>query len=113
MNTKLFNLVLLCVWLVLCAAMLLRDYWMPDELREKVSDQKAYLIILVAIVFAFWNFARFFAASRSAAASKPSPEVEEYRRRIRAMSGQDPKVTDPQFIFDDPPPDATRDKPTP
>lgn len=105
MNSKIFNLAFMFVWLLLCAAMLTRGWWMTDDMRENVSDQRAYLIVLVSVVFALWNFARFFAASRYAASAKPSPEVEEYRRRIRAMSGNDPKVTDPQFNFDDPPPD--------
>jgi hypothetical protein len=103
MNTRLFNLALMFAWILLAAAMLLRDQWMSDGLREKIGDQQAYMVILVAIVFAFWNFARYFAA-RYRSSSKPSPEVEEYRRRIRAISGHDPKVTDPQFNFDDPSP---------
>ena len=38
----------------------------------------------------------------------PSPEVEKYRRRIREITGEDPKVTNPEFIFDDPPADNGR-----
>lgn len=104
MNTKLFNAAFLFFWVALCLGMLFRHLWMPVDVQQKISDERAYMIMMVAGVFALWNMARLFAASmRSNVSALPSPEVEAYRRRIRAMSGQDPKVTDPQFNFDDPP----------
>ena len=105
MNSKLFNLPFLILWVTLGVGMLLRDWWMPDDLRKRISDENAQLVMLVAAVFAAWNVTRLLAARRMAS-DRPSPEVEAYRRKIRAMSGQDPKVTDPQFKFDDPPADA-------
>jgi hypothetical protein len=107
MNKKFVNITFLVFWVVLGLGVFFRDWWMPAEVREKVSDEKAQLMILVAVVFTLWNLARFFAAYRlETPTSKPSPEVEAYRRKIRAMSGHDPKVTDPQFNFDDPAPPA-------
>jgi hypothetical protein len=105
MNAKAVNIGLMIVWVTLCVAMLARDWWMPAELREKISDERAYLVILVSIVFGLWNFARFFVAWQFPRPTGPSPEVEAYRRRIRAMSRGEPQVTDPQFNFDAPPPD--------
>ena len=113
MNTKLFNLALMVLWLVLCLGLLTREWWMPDDLREKVTGPQTPLVIAVAGLLAVWNFARFFVAYRFGAPTKPSPEVDEYRRKIRALSGHDPKVTDPQFNFDEPPPDdRPRDNPS-
>jgi hypothetical protein len=51
---------------------------------------------------------RLWVAIRFAKPTGPSPEVEAYRRRIRAITGEDPKVTNPEFVFDDPPADNTR-----
>lgn len=105
MNKKLVNLSFLVFWLILGVGVYFREFWMPVDLREKIGEEKAQLVILVAIVFALWNLARYFVAARfDPPTHQPSREVLEYRRKIRAMSGQDPKVTDPQFIFDDPPP---------
>lgn len=108
MNTKLFNLALMVLWLVLCLGLLGRDWWMPDELRERVSGPQTPLVIAVAGLLAVWNFARFFIAYRFGTPSAPSPEVEEYRRKIRALSGHDPRVVNPEFDFDDPPADDPR-----
>ncbi|HEX3147625.1 MAG TPA: hypothetical protein VHR66_06040 [Gemmataceae bacterium] len=106
MNTKLFNLALMVMWLALCLGLLTREWWMPDAMRERVTGPNTPIVIGVAGLLALWNFMRFFIAYRFSAAPGPSKEVEEYRRRIRALSGQDPKVTDPQLNFDDAPPDA-------
>jgi hypothetical protein len=102
MNKKLVNLSFLIFWIVLGLGVYFRDLSMPAELREKIGEDKAQMFVLVSIVFALWNLARYFVAARLDTPTQPSKEVLEYRRRIRAMSGQDPKVTDPQFNFDDP-----------
>jgi len=104
MNSKFFNLALMCLWLVLCLGLLTREWWMPDEMREKVTGPQTPLAIAVSGLLAVWNFARFVVAYRLRAPARPSPEVDAYRRKIRAMSRGDPKVTDPQFNFDAPPP---------
>ena len=113
MNTKVFNLVLMILWLVLCVGLLTRDWWMPDGLRDRVTGPNTPVVIAVAGLLAAWNFVRFFVAHRYGPTGRPSPEVEAYRRRIRAMSGHDPKVTDPQFRFDDdsPGPSSATDRP--
>ena len=105
MNSKLFNLALMFLWLIVFVALLSRDLWMSDDLREKIEGPRLPLVIGLTGLLTLWNFTRFFIAHRFGAPTRPSPEVEEYRRKIRAISGHDPKVTDPQFSFDDPPPD--------
>jgi hypothetical protein len=103
MNKKLVNLSFLVFWIILGLGVYFRELWMPADLREKIGEDKAQMFVLVSIVFALWNLARYLVASRFDTPVQPSPEVQEYRRKIRAMSGYDPKVTDPQFNFDDPP----------
>jgi hypothetical protein len=106
MNSKVFNLALMVLWLLLCVGLLTRGWWMPDEMRDRVAGPNTPMVIAVTGLLALWNLARFLVAYRfgTPALSSParsSPEVEAYRRRIRAMTGEDPKVTDPQFKFDD------------
>src|SRR5438067_1074082 len=104
MNTKVFNLALMIFWLMICVGLLTRDWWMPAEMNEKVSGRNTPLVIAVAGVFALWNVMRILVAYRLPArpSTTVSPEAQEYRRRIRARLGHDPRVTDPQFQFDDP-----------
>src|SRR3954468_3205251 len=106
MNTKFFNLALMAMWLGICLGLLTREWWMPDGMKERVTGPNTPFVIGVAALLAMWNFMRFFVAYRFSGPVGPSKEVEEYRRRIRAISGDDPKVTDPQLNFDDSPPDA-------
>jgi hypothetical protein len=105
MNGKMFNLALMFLWLTIFVGLLSRDVWMSDELREKVDGPRIPLVIALTGLLTLWNFTRFFISYRFGGPTKASPEVEEYRRKIRALSGHDPKVTDPQFDFDAPPPD--------
>ena len=102
MNTRILNLALMFVWLLICIGLLTRDLWMPADLHEKVSGPQTSLVIAVTAVLAVWNLMRFLVAPRFTAKPQPSAELEEYRRRIRSRFGNDPKVTDPQFNFDDP-----------
>jgi len=108
MNTKVFNLALMVFWLLLCLGLLTRDLWMPAGLLEKVNGPQTPLVTAVAGVLAFWNFMRFWIAHRFTRPVTPSPTAEAYRRKIRSITGEDPKVTDPQFRFDDAPPDDRR-----
>jgi hypothetical protein len=101
MNSKLLNGGLLIFWVLLGLAVALRQYWMPAEVREKFSDETAQLAMLLATLLALWNAVRIFVRWKFGDVRKSSPEIEAYRRRIRAMTGEDPKVTDPQFKFDD------------
>jgi len=106
MNSRVFNLALMCLWLLLCVGLLTRELWMPDEMKEKVSGPQTPLIIAVSGLLAVWNFARFFVSYRFGTPAKPTPEVDAYRRKIRAMSRGEPTVTDPELNFDAPPPDT-------
>jgi hypothetical protein len=113
MNTKVFNLALMCLWLLICFGLLTREWWMPGDLREKVSGPQTPLVILVSGVLAVWNLARFLIAYRFRAPAKPSSEVDVSRRKIRAMSRGEPQVTDPQFNFDAAPPAEPPPGPSP
>ena len=103
MNTKVFNLALMVFWLLLCLGLLTRDLWMPPALLEKVNGPQTPMAVAVAGLLAVWNFMRFMTGRQVRPPTGPSPAVEEYRRKIRGITGEDPKVTDPQFRFDDPP----------
>jgi hypothetical protein len=110
MNAKVFNLALMIFWLLLGLGLLTRELWMPPGLLEKVNGPQTPLAIALAGMLAAWNFIRFWAASRFGKPAGPSAQVQEYRRRIRTMSGEDPKVTNPEFNFDEPAADdAKRD----
>ena len=103
MNTKFFNLALMVFWVVICLGLATRELWMPPGMLDWASGPRTPLIIAVSGVLALWNFMRFFVAWRFGGPARPSPEVEAYRRKIRSISSEDPKVTDPHFNFDDPP----------
>ena len=105
MNSKFFNLALMIMWLTLCLGLVTREWWMSDGLKDRVTGPNTPVVIGVTALLAVWNFVRFFVSYRfSVSPGKPSPEVEEYRRKIRALSGEDPKVVNPEFNFDDNPP---------
>jgi hypothetical protein len=106
MNAKVFNLALMVIWLAILVGLLTRDWWMPPELHDRVSGPKTPMVIAVAGMLAVWNFMRYFISNRFSGPPKLSPTAEAYRKRIRGMSAEDPKVTDPQFRFDDPPKDS-------
>jgi hypothetical protein len=101
MNTKAFNLGLMIFWLALCVGLLTRELWMPPGLLDRASGPQTPLIIAVSAVLAVWNLVRFWIAHRFGRPAQPSPTAEAYRRKIRSITGEDPKVTDPQFRFDD------------
>ncbi len=103
MNTKIINLGLMIIWLMICIGLLTRDYWMPAGLKNEVSGPNTPLVISITAVLAVWNLMRFWVAQRFPKSPRvsPSPEAQEYRRRIRSQLGDDPRVTDPQFRFDD------------
>jgi hypothetical protein len=101
MNTKIFNLALMAFWLLLCLGLLTRELWMPAGLQERVNGPQTPLVVAVAGVLAVWNFIRFWIAQRFPRRTASSPAVEPPRRKMRALGREDPKVTDPQFRFDD------------
>jgi hypothetical protein len=109
MNAKVFNLALMILWLLICLGLLTRELWMPPDLLEKVNSPNTPLVISLAGILAAYNLMRLLIATRfTTAPARPSPATEEYRRRIRSITGEDPKVTDPQFKFDDDqPPNAS------
>ena len=104
MIPRFFNLTLMAFWLAILAGLLTREVWMPALWLEKINRPQTPLVMVLAGVLAAWNLSRFWAARRPSGPTKASPIAEEYRRKIRAISEDDPMVTDPQFNFEDSPP---------
>jgi hypothetical protein len=108
MNAKVFNLLLMFFWLAIFLSLLTRELWMPPAMLDKISGPHTPLAMALIGLLILWNGMRFWAARQSGGPPKESPTVNEYRRRIRAMGGEEPKVTNPEFAFDDSPPDEPR-----
>ncbi|HVK07933.1 MAG TPA: hypothetical protein VM597_04055 [Gemmataceae bacterium] len=104
MNAKVFNLFLLVVWLVVLVGILTREAWMSPEMLDKMNGQHTSLVVAVVAMLCLWNFARFFVAYKLSRPPDPTGR-ETMRADIRRKFGNDPKVTDPEFNFDDPPPE--------
>lgn len=101
MNTKIFNLVLLVTWSILFVGLLTRSWWMSDELLKKVDSPQTPLLMALAGVFALWNGARLWASTQSTPTARPTM-TDRYRQKIKGITGEDPRVTDPQFDFNNP-----------
>lgn len=101
MNTKVINLALMFLWLAIGIGLWSRDFWMSAEWKEKIEGPQLPLVMGVAFMLALWNLMRYWVAVRWAAPHRESAEVAQLRQRIRAITGEDPQVTDPQFRFDD------------
>ena len=108
MNAKVLNLTLMILWAAICIGLLSRELWMPPALLDKVSGPQTPLVIALTGLLTLWNLMRFWVSYRFAAPQRESATINEYRRRIRGITGEDPKVTDPEFRFDDPPPEDGR-----
>jgi hypothetical protein len=102
MNTRSFNLVLMLFWIAIAIGLLTRELWMPQNLKDKMNIEQMPLIIGVAFMLAGWNLMRYFAARSRSSPVQVSEHAMEIRRKIRASLGPDPKVTDPQFDFENP-----------
>jgi hypothetical protein len=103
MNTKVFNLFLMVIWVAVLIGLLTRDAWMSPEMLEKVNGPHTPMVIAVTAMLCVWNLVRFWVAWKLNRPPDPT-EREAMRAHIRRKFGSDPKVTDPQFNFDDPPP---------
>ena len=103
MNAKVVNLFLMVVWLAVLVGLLTRDAWMSQELLNKVNGQHTPMVIALAGMLFLWNLVRFWVAYKLNRPSDPT-ERDAVRDRIRQKFGGDPRVTDPEFNFDDPPP---------
>jgi hypothetical protein len=94
------NLYLMIFWLFLFVGLMTRDYWMPPDLLTKLDSPNTPLITSLTGLFVFWNLARYLAASKFGS-QKESKYAAEIREKIRGNQ-EDPRITDPQFKFDDP-----------
>src|SRR5688500_11619070 len=106
MNTKVLNLALMAFWLILCVGLLTREARTPPGLRARADGPQTPVVGAVAGVLPAWNFMRVWIAHQLGKPARPCATVETSRHRLRTITGEDPKVTDPQFKFDDPPPNG-------
>ena len=97
MNPKILNLGLLALWLGIFVGLLTRDHWMTPEMVAKVNSPNTPLVVAATGMLALWNAVRLWHAFKFKAPPKTA------RQRLREKLGETPKVTDPQFTFDDPP----------
>lgn len=100
MNTRGFNLALMAFWLAIAIALLTRDLWMSRAMLDKVDVPQMPLIIGVAFMLTGWNLMRYWVAGRFSRPPEVSATTQELRRKIRSISGSDPRVTDPEFDFE-------------
>ena len=56
-----YQWVLGVIWLVVATGLLFRDVLLPNAIIERIKTENGWLIVLMAFVFAAWNFARSFA----------------------------------------------------
>ncbi len=107
MNTKLFNLVLMVLWAAVFLGLLTRDWWMNEAMLQKVDSPQTPLLMGLAGIFALWNGARLWAAYQTTPTTPRASMAERYKQKIKGITGEDPRVTDPQFDFtanqDEPP----------
>jgi hypothetical protein len=108
MNAKVLNWFFFLFWVGICAALLTREFWMPPDMLDRVSGPRTPLVIAFVVLLVLWRGMRLWVDYQFGGPPKESPRVTEYRRRIRAITGEDPKVTNPEFVFDDPPKDETQ-----
>jgi hypothetical protein len=103
MNTRAFNFGLMLFWLVLGVGLITRSWWMENDWKARVEGANPQLMIGFVFLMAAWNFIRMWSVAQRQPVYKESQEASEIRRRIREkMGGEDPKITDPQFNFDEP-----------
>jgi hypothetical protein len=95
------NLYLMIFWTLLFVGLMTREYWMDPEMLAKLDSPNTPLITALTGVFILWNFARYVAAAKFGS-QKESKYAAEIREKIRGNQ-EDPRITDPQFKFDDPP----------
>ena len=113
MNSKFFNLALMVMWLSLCLGLLTREWWMPDGMKDRVTGPNTPVVIGVAALLATWNFAASSSPIVSAVPPGRPRKSKSIAGRFARCSGEDPKVTDPQLNFTDPPPERRRPTGTP
>ncbi|MSR52183.1 MAG: hypothetical protein EXS09_02710 [Gemmataceae bacterium] len=100
MNTRGFNLALVAFWIAVGTALLTRDIWMSQALLDKVNVSQMPLIVGIAFMLAGWNLMRYWVARSLSGPPQISSSTQELRRKIRAITGEDHKVTDPVFDFE-------------
>jgi hypothetical protein len=101
MNARVLNLGLLVWWLVVLIGLMTRESWMPPALLKRMTDEQMQLVFPVVVAFLIWNALRFWLAVRTDRPPDPTAR-SAMRERIRRKFGEEPRVTDPQFNFDDP-----------
>jgi hypothetical protein len=96
----LWHLILAIGWLLLGGAILVAD---PPSLRLRFGGLD-FSVGWVALLFAGYDLARWWSL-RSAYRRRRAAEEMERRRPPRRPSGEPEPERNPDFIFDDPPPE--------
>ena len=100
MNMRIINTSLAIFWFSLVLGLVSREWWMPPLLLAKAETPQTPMITAMMLMLTFWNFSKFWAPRRFATPrSRIDPEL---RGKLKSITSADPKVTDPQFIFDKP-----------
>jgi hypothetical protein len=55
-----YQWVLGVVWLVVAGMVLFRDTLLPPAVLARMRTENGWLIVMMAVVFAGWNFARWY-----------------------------------------------------
>lgn len=105
-----YNLVLMAVWLVIGVALIAPEVVLPDRVRQQFRAPGGPLVGALALMFAAYNFVRWWALQslyRNRAAAPVNPLAV---RRDDPYPGEEPYEPNPELDFLKPP-DA--DQPTP
>ena len=78
-----YQWVLGVVWLVVAGVVLFRDAILPPAVLARMRTENGWLIVMMALVFAGWNFARWYVyANRSAYRPPIVPDLKREREEL-------------------------------
>lgn len=99
MNMRIINTSLSIFWFALFLGMVSRVLWMPPWLLARAETPQAPIITALLLMLSFWNFSKYWSSKRFAV---PKSQIDPALKvKIKSITGDDPRVTDPQFAFDD------------
>ena len=82
------------IWLAIAGVLVFRHSLLPDAVLERINPANVTLLILMAIVFAGWNVARWYAfANRQRKMDNPLRSRNDAAKRGK-------KESNPEFDFD-------------
>ncbi len=93
MFLRYYNLLLMGVWLGTAAALLAPDLVLPEKVRGQVRGVGGSMAGALALVFAAYNFVRWWAIGKAAAARRRPNPLASRRRE------DEPYVPNPELNF--------------